>query len=335
MSDLGFNVWGALASAAGILFALYPAFKAWVRPRLPTSLLPEILAMYKETQELFATALQDGLIDDPAALYLCNLNMAAHASAETQIASANRTSIRVNELRAQVYAIKSWRQDVGKWWSGLSGTIRLFGKELSAFRSNLAEQNSQKLKLLASQGLLLGERSLLSQDSKCHAADSDSKNVPIASPPPPQGPHHLSMAIRCGNCSDYRPQPNEPDSTPSAGLKASDESSGHSSFRRQISLTYSNSLCVDLTVVHTDPSPVGQGKIGKIFPSTRASRTEDEQRAGLERLVRRLYGLRARSRMADMSGKGEVVLDPESLTPLGVTDDDTDGESDEWEEECQ
>ncbi|OSD00969.1 hypothetical protein PYCCODRAFT_1468931 [Trametes coccinea BRFM310] len=366
MSDLGFNVWGALASAAGVLFALYPAFRAWVRPRLPTSLLPEILAMYKETQELYATALQNGLIDDRDELYLCNRDMVA-------------ISIGVDSVRAQVYAIASWRQDVGQWWSGLSHEIRLLGKQLNAFRMGLAEQNSSKLKLMASQGLLLGERSLLSQDSKCNA--SDSSNVPITSPPPPDAYYHRpAMAIRYGLYPDNRPQPNEYGATLPAGAKAQDSSSGLAGhgvpsvsasqdpgvltanpphqlilkaladISRMLERALNESRhcptqsksCPNHVPIHSSKQLEGRGRTARRSPAGSSSKSpkRDALHArlqGLERLLRRLYGLRARTRTADMSGKNEVVLDPESLAPLGVNgnDSDTDGNSDEWEEECQ
>ncbi|OSD00972.1 hypothetical protein PYCCODRAFT_1436752 [Trametes coccinea BRFM310] len=64
MSTIGFDVWGVVASALGTV-ALAPVIWSWFQPRLPTSMIGGVVEIHKETQELFATALRDGLITDP------------------------------------------------------------------------------------------------------------------------------------------------------------------------------------------------------------------------------------------------------------------------------
>ncbi|KAL7284781.1 hypothetical protein ACG7TL_002088 [Trametes sanguinea] len=135
MSELGFNVWGAIGSAVGIL-TLIPLFLAWLQPRLPRSMLPSIMETHKEVKELLATALSQGLITDPVDLHQLHINM-----------------IEVDEVRAEVYRIKSWTQDAGKWWSGLSARMYILRNDLNSTRIQLAERNSQELKSLASLGL--------------------------------------------------------------------------------------------------------------------------------------------------------------------------------------
>ena len=74
MSDLGYNVWGAVAGVIGTL-SLIPIFLAWLQTRLPSSRIPRLLALRAEILELFTTAILEGLITDEKELYQLNRNV--------------------------------------------------------------------------------------------------------------------------------------------------------------------------------------------------------------------------------------------------------------------
>ncbi len=75
MSDLPWNIWGAVAGVIGTILALIPLFRMWVRPRLPSSTLPGVRALLKETQKLYATALRDGVIEDEREIREINVSL--------------------------------------------------------------------------------------------------------------------------------------------------------------------------------------------------------------------------------------------------------------------
>lgn len=75
MSDLSWNVWGAISAAIGMLLALIPLFNTWVGPRLPSATLPGVRALLKETQKLYATALENGDIDDESEIHDINVSL--------------------------------------------------------------------------------------------------------------------------------------------------------------------------------------------------------------------------------------------------------------------
>ncbi|KAJ2965628.1 hypothetical protein NUW54_g14056 [Trametes sanguinea] len=143
-SDLGFNIWGVISSVLGTI-ALTPVFIGWLKPRLPTSLITGVVEIYKETQDIFITALRDGLITDADELHHFKDNLL-----ELMTCTTNSATIDLDRLRAEVYAIKTWRQDVAKWWRGLSGRIWILQEKLNSMRADLAQRTSnERLKLAA------------------------------------------------------------------------------------------------------------------------------------------------------------------------------------------
>ncbi|OSD00977.1 hypothetical protein PYCCODRAFT_560466 [Trametes coccinea BRFM310] len=136
VSDLAFNIWGVVSSVLGTI-ALTPVFLGWLKPRLPTSMIADVLDIYKETQDLFATALRDGLITNPDEMNHFKANLLD-------------ATISVDRLRAEVYLIETWRQDLSKWWRGLSGRIWILRENLNSVRAELAQRSSnERLKLAA------------------------------------------------------------------------------------------------------------------------------------------------------------------------------------------
>ncbi|KAH9888333.1 hypothetical protein C8Q73DRAFT_794109 [Cubamyces lactineus] len=138
MSDLGYNVWGTIAGAIGTL-TLIPIFLTWLQTRLPSTIMPYLLAEHKETQVLFTEAIRDGLITDEEILQF-NLNLWV-------------STMRVDEMSAKVCAAKTWWENVKNWWHGLSGRVTAIRDELNPIRVKLAERNTEERKRLASTGV--------------------------------------------------------------------------------------------------------------------------------------------------------------------------------------
>ncbi|KAI0657828.1 hypothetical protein C8Q70DRAFT_265796 [Cubamyces menziesii] len=138
MSDLGFNVWGAIAAVVGTV-ALVPVFIAWFNTRLPRARLPYLVDLLSETLLLFLAGLREDLFTDESEL------RHFHARVKT----AKRA---VDDIRAGVYGATTWRQDVKHWYMGLSGDISDLSETLNNLRANLANTQSGNRKLLAAQG---------------------------------------------------------------------------------------------------------------------------------------------------------------------------------------
>ncbi len=62
MSDLGWNIWGAVGGVIGTLLAVIPLFLVWLRVRLPSKKLPSLVALVEETKELLAKAVREGTL---------------------------------------------------------------------------------------------------------------------------------------------------------------------------------------------------------------------------------------------------------------------------------
>ncbi|KAH9888328.1 hypothetical protein C8Q73DRAFT_180953 [Cubamyces lactineus] len=138
MSDLGFNVWGAVAAVVGTA-ALIPVIHAWFNTHLPRALLPTLSSILQETQESFVTGLREGLFTDDTELYHFH----------NRIRAIKR---QVGEARAEALEATSWRQDVRNWYTGLSSKISHLCRNIDDIRAKLARTQSNKRKLLEAQG---------------------------------------------------------------------------------------------------------------------------------------------------------------------------------------
>ncbi|KAI0330366.1 hypothetical protein GY45DRAFT_1370773 [Cubamyces sp. BRFM 1775] len=139
MSDLGYNVWGTVAGVIGTL-SLIPIFLTWLHTRLPSTIIPYLLAEHKATKALFTEAIRDGLITDEEEIFQFNLNIWV-------------STMRVDEMSAKVCAAKTWWQNVKNWWHGLSGRVTAIRDELNLIRVKLAERNTEERKRLAATGI--------------------------------------------------------------------------------------------------------------------------------------------------------------------------------------
>ncbi|KAI0325876.1 hypothetical protein GY45DRAFT_1329735 [Cubamyces sp. BRFM 1775] len=138
MSDLGFNVWGAIAAVVGTI-ALIPVFIAWFNTRLPRARLLDLSSLLLDTLHLFLAGLREDLLNNDNELRYF------HARLETARGA-------VDDVRVEVYGATTWREDVKCWYNGLSGNITDISEDLNSLRASLAKIQSGKRKLFAAQG---------------------------------------------------------------------------------------------------------------------------------------------------------------------------------------
>ncbi|CDO77757.1 hypothetical protein BN946_scf184993.g20 [Trametes cinnabarina] len=357
MSDLGFNVWGAVASVIGTI-ALIPVLLPFIKSRLPSAMITGLIDVHKETQELFDTAIRDGLITDSNDLYLFKVHLTDAA-------------IRVDELRAEVYAIATWQEDVAKWWYGVSRSISSLRNNLNKIRVQLAKRNSKERKKLASQGHATAIAVPMHRegvdDSPAYASltcmTAGSERLAL------KGRQPLEIPRTKSGPRDRQSAPHAP---PQAGINAKpDDLSDHHAAELLVD------AAIDGTRRHSHapdreqqgvPSPVGLSQhvlsngelqsllsLALVKPWTGRRLVAPRQapmfppvwdhgsrrgivhpRLLLLRLVRRMYGLSTDSRTVGKRSGSDLrfALDPEALKPQYTGESDTDDDSSDWEE-CQ
>ncbi|KAI0330368.1 hypothetical protein GY45DRAFT_751133 [Cubamyces sp. BRFM 1775] len=335
MSDLAFNVWGAITGILGTI-ALIPVFLAWLQTRLPTTKLPHMIDSFRDTEELFLTAVRDGLFTNEDELQRFNINMWT-------------VTMYVEEMRYKVYAAQTWRQDVVNWWQGLSGRITTLCGELNSLRMKLAERNSMERRRLASLGVVTGW-SLRQHHTKGHW---NANPGPYGLSPfyPPHGSYDPSTgfthALRGFPLYGVRYAPSE--ATPSQShtslkdgspILAPHEAGSGATYHIMSDADLQSLLSFALTpltdaakhqgaVLRGEILLSGGRKLRYSFGGTSGKHAKHNRFRALCRLIRRAYGVRPRE--AEDVGGGFSSVDPESLMPLptaGTSGRDDDG----WED---
>ncbi|KAI8970997.1 hypothetical protein BD414DRAFT_540586 [Trametes punicea] len=138
MSELGYNVWGAVAGAIGTV-ALIPTLIYWFLCHLPTAKLRVVEQALKEAEAHFDEVLKGGLIHDEDELHQFHSWLWS-------------IQFRVDDLRIHVYNIWSWTEELAHWWKGLSNDMVVICKETNIFRGKLAKSSSRERRALAAGG---------------------------------------------------------------------------------------------------------------------------------------------------------------------------------------
>ncbi|KAH9847023.1 hypothetical protein C2E23DRAFT_534061 [Lenzites betulinus] len=120
MSDLGFNVWGVVAGAISLKLFILEGVR-------------------EETVMLFSKGMKDGLHTHMDDLYtFCSRIWAIDQ--------------RIDDIRFQVIAFRTWRQQVKGWWNGVSRDIDLLHGSVDDLRAELSEISSRARRQLAAAG---------------------------------------------------------------------------------------------------------------------------------------------------------------------------------------
>ncbi|KAJ8482808.1 hypothetical protein ONZ51_g5115 [Trametes cubensis] len=156
MSDLAFNVWGAIAAVIGTI-ALVPTFLIWLRTCFPSALLPSLIDTFDKAEVSFKRAVADGVFTNEEEQNQYDVTL---GSAYTQIL----------DIQSQVKS-RAFRQNAKNWWNGLSGQIVTLCEELTSFQAKLAEKSSKERKRLASESSV-ADMPLLSNRKGTHNRSS-------------------------------------------------------------------------------------------------------------------------------------------------------------------
>ncbi|KAH9888321.1 hypothetical protein C8Q73DRAFT_794098 [Cubamyces lactineus] len=127
MSDLGYNLWGAIAGAIGTI-AVLPPLLWWFLGRMPTAKFHKVETLYRETESLHKSEVENGVFSpDDEATFL---------RLQTLSGSLNG---RMRTMRDKVFHLYTWKDEFRGWWAGLSGKIQCISDDVRKFRAEIAE----------------------------------------------------------------------------------------------------------------------------------------------------------------------------------------------------
>ncbi|CDO69428.1 hypothetical protein BN946_scf184791.g23 [Trametes cinnabarina] len=140
MSERGLNIWGVIGSVLGLILAIIPAALWIVQRQMPSKNLHALDALLQETEQLLSSAVDDGLI--------------AHEEFRPVMWTAclGRTKYRIDKLRAQGYAINSWKDEYHNWKNGLTKRAIVLCHELNKIRATIAQSSSERRAKLGKAG---------------------------------------------------------------------------------------------------------------------------------------------------------------------------------------
>ncbi|KAI0822353.1 hypothetical protein BC628DRAFT_1337879 [Trametes gibbosa] len=123
MSDLGFNIWGAITGAIGIM-TLLPA--ARIDMQLPSRKIVALKTFMNETQTLFKNDLEEGL----------------HIHEDELSQFSTRILIRIDDVAYDVDMLQDWGALVKGWWDGVTEVIQSLHADVNRLRNKLVVRRS-------------------------------------------------------------------------------------------------------------------------------------------------------------------------------------------------
>ncbi|KAH9888337.1 hypothetical protein C8Q73DRAFT_794113 [Cubamyces lactineus] len=300
MSDLAFNVWGAIAAVIGTL-ALVPTFLIWLRTCFPSVLLPSLIDTFDKTEVLFKKAVAAGVF----------------TSEEEQ----NHASTQILDIQSQVKS-RTFRQNAINWWNGLSGQIVALCEELTSIQANLAEKSSQERKRLAS------ERNV--PDLPLLSNRKGMRDQPCAGSPALPASGSCSLGSGKDACSSRGIDKAADNIAYRFVGERSDRPTHHlisdADLQSLLSVALSSTEDGDTeSQLAAQPSEVlldfGNGSLDSA-PSDYGRGPKRSRLRELSRVVKRIYGIRIHGHGKDQDV--HVPIDPESLVPVTVDLSDCD-----------
>ncbi|KAI0828173.1 hypothetical protein BC628DRAFT_97751 [Trametes gibbosa] len=136
MSDLGFNIWGVVTGAIGLL-SLLPA--AWIYSQFPSRKLRVLELIMDDTVALFSKGLEAGLHTHKDDLHVFSSSIWV-------------IDQRIDDMRSKVIALSTWRAQLRGWWDGVSGDIDRLHNNVNWLRAQLSASSSRDRRRLAAEG---------------------------------------------------------------------------------------------------------------------------------------------------------------------------------------
>ncbi|KAI0330379.1 hypothetical protein GY45DRAFT_1434676 [Cubamyces sp. BRFM 1775] len=126
MSELSFNIWGAVAGVLGT-FTVLPFLWGLIKSQMPSGKLAALDALLNETQKLLDCSVQEGLIVEERFRLLMWT-----------------TRNRIDKVRADIYDSHSLKEDLRNWKKGLSTRCTLLCEELDVIRASIARSSAEE-----------------------------------------------------------------------------------------------------------------------------------------------------------------------------------------------
>ncbi|KAI0325867.1 hypothetical protein GY45DRAFT_1438087 [Cubamyces sp. BRFM 1775] len=126
MSDLGYNLWGAVAGAVGTI-AVLPPLIWWFLGRMPTARFHKVETSYRETESLHKSEIENGAFDSDDEATLLRLQTLSGS-----------LSVQMRVMREKVCRLHTWKDELKGWWDGLSGEIQCISDGVRKFRAEIA-----------------------------------------------------------------------------------------------------------------------------------------------------------------------------------------------------
>ncbi|KAI0323328.1 hypothetical protein GY45DRAFT_1376404 [Cubamyces sp. BRFM 1775] len=156
MSDFAFNVWGAVASAIGVL-TIVPTFMYLFLCRLPSAKYRVLKITLKEVEQNFEDALKQGLIRPSMTSIVsttgCGGKSFNSASKDLIANHVYSIQVRFDDLSEEVENIKSWREELTYWYDGFSTRISFVYDEVIELRKLIARRSSRERRALIAAGI--------------------------------------------------------------------------------------------------------------------------------------------------------------------------------------
>ncbi|KAJ8482821.1 hypothetical protein ONZ51_g5129 [Trametes cubensis] len=129
MSELAYNIWGTVASVIGTI-AVFQAIIRWALDHLPSRKVEHVEKLLEKTKSSFEEALDSGLLDQDE-VHRFDVWLA-------QYVLVKYIESRYDDVRADVFSIQTWYQDLAQWWQGISSDLVVICQALMNFRARLA-----------------------------------------------------------------------------------------------------------------------------------------------------------------------------------------------------
>ncbi|KAI0629618.1 hypothetical protein C8Q77DRAFT_1141420 [Trametes polyzona] len=128
MSDLGFNIWGVVASVLGTI-ALVPIIWAAIKSEMPTQNMLQLEADMKITDDMLKEGVNEGLLNPE----------------EFQLLMST-TKLRIEGLRTRIYSATTWKEEYLNWKIGLSAKVKDLFREVYKIRVIIARSSADERK---------------------------------------------------------------------------------------------------------------------------------------------------------------------------------------------
>ncbi|OBZ75943.1 hypothetical protein A0H81_04133 [Grifola frondosa] len=157
----GYDIWGVVAGVLGVL-GLLPLLSALIHNQLPSSRFKMLHDTMSETESLFRTVMEEGLLKNPSYVQQTEGRL-------------NQMRSEVEDLRAATHRATSFVKEIRGFLHGLSREISLLCEEVKELRASISATSSEERRRLTYQSRHV-QQSIVNSDSRSIATSMTSNN---------------------------------------------------------------------------------------------------------------------------------------------------------------